>query len=223
VVRTLLGGNLQQTFNTLLPSFWSRNWLLCASFILPIRIFRKGVSSCKEVNEVGLGLCRKPMSSLPILTLNSLLFLALRREFSPLNFRTGLNAFLSMKISSSIWSWRSADLHFPVGRRVWRKMSFLRIPKRGWRCKWKIQVGDLLGVASLSLDDKSFDLRYMQRTEVPRSPLWKSNRVSRPWSSLGNPITNEMLENEFSERSLTSRIFFWPRFGRRKVLIYPVK
>jgi len=73
------------------------------------------------------------MSSLPILTLNSLSFVALRREFSPLKFPHWSKC-LPIDEGSFLPSGheRSEDLLFPLGRTgVIRKTFLLPIPKRG--------------------------------------------------------------------------------------------
>jgi hypothetical protein len=73
------------------------------------------------------------MSSLPILTLNSLSFVALRREFRPLKFPHWSKC-LPIDEGSLLPSGheRSADLLFPVGKMgLGGKISFLRISKRG--------------------------------------------------------------------------------------------
>ena len=73
------------------------------------------------------------MSSLPLLTLNSLPSVALRREFRPLKF-PHWSKYLPFDEGSLLPSGyeRSTDLLFPVGRMgLGKKISFLRIPKRG--------------------------------------------------------------------------------------------
>jgi hypothetical protein len=73
------------------------------------------------------------MSSLPILTLNSLSFVALRREFCPLKFPHWSKC-LPIDEGSFLPSGheRSEDLLFPLRRTgALRKTSLLRIPKRG--------------------------------------------------------------------------------------------
>ena len=72
------------------------------------------------------------MSSLPILTLNSLPSVDLRREFRPLKF-PHWSKYLPIDEGSLLPSGheRSADLLFPVGRMgLGGKICFLRIPKR---------------------------------------------------------------------------------------------
>jgi len=73
------------------------------------------------------------MSSLSILTLDSLAFVALRSEFCPLKFPHWSKC-LPIDEGSFLPSGhkRSEDLLFPVGRTgVLRKTSLLPIPKRG--------------------------------------------------------------------------------------------
>jgi hypothetical protein len=73
------------------------------------------------------------MSSLPILTLNSLLFVALRCEFRPLKFphRSKCIPIAEGSLLPSGYK-HSTDLLFPVaGMGLGGKISFLRIPKRG--------------------------------------------------------------------------------------------
>ena len=72
------------------------------------------------------------MSSLPILTLNSLSFVALRREFRPLKFPHWSKCLPDEGSLLSSGHERSADLLFPAGRTgLGGKICFLRIPKRG--------------------------------------------------------------------------------------------
>ena len=73
------------------------------------------------------------MSSLPILTLNRLPFVALRREFCPLKFPHWSKC---LPIDEGYFfpsgHERSEDLLFPLGRTgALRKTSLLPIPKRG--------------------------------------------------------------------------------------------
>jgi hypothetical protein len=73
------------------------------------------------------------MSSLPILTLNRLSFVALRREFCPLKFPHGYKC-LPIGEESFLPSGHdcSEDLVFPLGRTgALRKISLLPILKRG--------------------------------------------------------------------------------------------
>jgi len=72
------------------------------------------------------------MSSLPILTLNRLPFVALKREFCPLKFPHWSKC-LPVDEGSFLSSGheRSEDLLFPLARMgALRKPSFLPIPKR---------------------------------------------------------------------------------------------
>ena len=73
------------------------------------------------------------MSSLPILTLDSLPSVALRREFRPLKF-PHWSKYLPFDEASLLPSGheRSEDLLFPLGRAgALRKTFLLPIPKRG--------------------------------------------------------------------------------------------
>jgi hypothetical protein len=73
------------------------------------------------------------MSSLPILTLNSLLSVVLRREFRPLKSPHWSKCLpIDEGFLFSSGHERSADLLFPVRMMgLGGKISFLRIPKRG--------------------------------------------------------------------------------------------
>jgi hypothetical protein len=73
------------------------------------------------------------MFSLPILTLNSLSFVDLRREFCPLKF-PHWSKWLPIDEGSFLLSGheRSENLLFPLGRTgVFRKTPLLPIPERG--------------------------------------------------------------------------------------------
>jgi hypothetical protein len=89
--------------------------------------------SCKKANEVSLGLCRKTMSSIPILTSDSLWFFASRSEFFSLKFP---NWSKCLPIDEGYFfrsgHERSEGLLFRLGRTgVLKKTSLLPIPKRG--------------------------------------------------------------------------------------------